>query len=129
MPSMVKKLVSPTLIEIHVDSLQRAASVAREITAAGGNGSVRAWQRSTPASLYTHENPLHSADCDSKRQHLERLDAMARDMDPRVKQVIVSMAASHRTVMVSDINGHIAADIRPLVSPQYKCPGRTEWQA
>ena len=101
--------------EIHVDALQRAAGVAREIAAADGDSKVCAWQKSAPVPLYPEQNPLLATDCETKLQQLKALDAMARAMDPRVKEVTVSVAASHRTVMVSDMDGHMAADVRPLV--------------
>ncbi|MGV0005745.1 MAG: metalloprotease TldD [Candidatus Porifericomitaceae bacterium WSBS_2022_MAG_OTU9] len=102
--------------EIHVDALQRAASVAREITSSGGGeGGVCAWRGSGAPALYPAGNPLLAIDCDDKVQQLQRLDAMARGMDPRVREVIVSIAANHKTIMVTDIDGQIAADVRPLV--------------
>ena len=46
---------------------------------------------------------------------LERVDAEARRIDPRVKQVIVSLAGEHEVVMVASTDGTLSADVRPLV--------------
>ena len=36
-------------------------------------------------------------------------------MDPRVKQVMASVVAVHEVVLVANSDGHLAADVRPLV--------------
>ena len=43
------------------------------------------------------------------------MDAYARSRDPRVKQVIVSIAAVMDTILVASSDGTLAADVRPLV--------------
>ena len=40
---------------------------------------------------------------------------MARALDPRVVQVMASLAGEHETVLVARSDGLIAADVRPLV--------------
>ena len=46
---------------------------------------------------------------------LHRLNAEARRIDQRVKQVIVSLAGSYNIVLCVDSDGTFAPDIRPLV--------------
>src|SRR5262249_44258229 len=46
---------------------------------------------------------------------LREVDAYARSRDPRIKQVIVSLAATVDTVLVAASDGTLAADVRPLV--------------
>ena len=46
---------------------------------------------------------------------LERVDRETRKMDPRVKQVMASVVAVHEVVLVANSDGHLAADVRPLV--------------
>ena len=48
-------------------------------------------------------------------QLLERLDAEARRQDPRVTQVMVSLAAAQDTILVAGSDGALAGDVRPLV--------------
>jgi TldD protein len=48
-------------------------------------------------------------------QLLERLDAEARRQDPRVTQVMVSLAATQDTILVAGSDGALAGDVRPLV--------------
>ena len=46
---------------------------------------------------------------------LRQIDTYARSRDPRVSQVIVSLSATHETVLVAATDGTLAADVRPLV--------------
>jgi len=46
---------------------------------------------------------------------LERVERAARAQDPRVKQVMASLAGVHEVVLVARADGMIAADVRPLV--------------
>jgi TldD protein len=46
---------------------------------------------------------------------LERLEAMARAEDPRVKEVMASLVGTWEVVLVARSDGHLAADMRPLV--------------
>ncbi len=46
---------------------------------------------------------------------LERLERMARARDPRVAQVMASIAGEYEAVLVARSDGLIAADVRPLV--------------
>ena len=61
------------------------------------------------------DDPLSSLDADQKITLLRELDAEARRQDPRVKQVVVSLAGSHEVVLVAASDGTLAADVRPLV--------------
>ena len=46
---------------------------------------------------------------------LEEIDREARALDPRITQVMASLAASHDTILVMASDGTLAADVRPLV--------------
>ena len=46
---------------------------------------------------------------------LRQIDSYARSRDPRVSEVIVSLAATHETILIAATDGTFAADIRPLV--------------
>ena len=101
--------------EILLPALTRASDMARAIARQGGQNGLRAWTPNAPQRLYAPIDPLPTlADAD-KVKLLERVDAEARRMDPRVKQVMVSMAATQDTVLVAGSDGTLAADIRPLV--------------
>ncbi|MGH8120903.1 MAG: metallopeptidase TldD-related protein, partial [Gammaproteobacteria bacterium] len=101
--------------EIVLPALSSAANAARAIARSGGKGTLRAWKRQTAPILYTAQNPLVSIGADDKVNLLKRIDAEARNKDPRVKQVLVGMTGVWTTVLVAASDGTFAADVRPLV--------------
>jgi len=100
---------------IMLPALSHAADVARAIARSGGEGQIRAFRQSAGHDLYTPDNPLASMTADEKVALLHAADAAARAVDPRVKEVTVSLAATHDTVLVAAADGTLAGDIRPLI--------------
>ncbi len=101
--------------ELVMPALERAANAARAIARQGQDRSVQAWSRSHVAPLYSADDPTTSIDDTQKTALLSEIDVATRDMDPRVKQVIVSLASSQDLILVLASDGTIAADVRPLV--------------
>jgi TldD protein len=101
--------------EIALPALSEAASTANAIVRAGRQATVRAWAPQAPAPLYAPASPLASLPTGEKLELLRRADAAARAADAAVIQVIVSLAGSHDTVLVTASDGTLAADVRPLV--------------
>ncbi|MCH8248357.1 MAG: metalloprotease TldD [Proteobacteria bacterium] len=101
--------------ELVMPALERAASAARAIARQGQDRSVQAWSRSHVAPLYSAHDPTTSIDDTQKTALLSEIDAATRAMDPRVTQVIVSLASSQDLILVLASDGTIAADVRPLV--------------
>ena len=64
---------------------------------------------------YSALDPLLSFGERERIELLEAVDAEARAQDPRIKQVIVSLAGEHDRVLVAAADGRLAADVRPLV--------------
>ena len=101
--------------EISLPALEAAARATRAIAAHGAEGSLPALGRRVVPALYAAHDPIASlADADKVRL-LERLERFARDADARVTQVMASVAGSWEVVMVARSDGHLAADVRPLV--------------
>ncbi|HGX92778.1 MAG TPA: metalloprotease TldD [Candidatus Tenderia sp.] len=102
--------------EIELPALSAAALNARAIAALGRNGRVQAWRANDNThSLYLPEQPFDSIPEADKVALMESVDAEARRQDPRVSQVMVSLAASHQVVLVAASDGTLAGDVRPLV--------------
>ena len=95
--------------------LESAAGAARAIARQGQEKSVQAWHRSDAAALYPETDPTTSIDDAQKTRLLLELDAATRALDPRVDQVIISMASSQDLVLVAASDGTMAADVRPLI--------------
>ena len=101
--------------EIIMPALLQASTAARAIAKQGHEGSLQAWHAGGTNSLYPAMDPIDRMSADDKVALLQQLDAEARQQDPRVKEVIVSLAGVHEVVMVAVSDGTLAADVRPLV--------------
>jgi TldD protein len=101
--------------EIVLPALTQAAAAARAIARLGQEGQVQAWSRRGKQALYQPLDPIETLKAEDKVALLQALDAEARKQDPRVKQVMVSLAAVHDVVLVAGSDGTLAADVRPLV--------------
>ena len=101
--------------EIVMPALLQASSAARAIAKHGKEGKLQAWHSGKENLLYPSLDPLDSMTADDKVALLKQLDAEARQQDPRVREVIVSLAGVHEVMMVAVSDGTLAADVRPLV--------------
>jgi len=103
--------------EISLPALLGAAKATRAIAVAGANGSLGKLPKLSGRSmvaLYAGNDPLASLPDAEKVKLLERLESLARALDPRVTQVMAHIAGSWETVLVARSDGHLAADVRPL---------------
>src|SRR5574343_887458 len=102
--------------DISAMALGDAANAVRAIAAVGQTGILPALSASTAArSLYVPHDPIASLPADAKVKLLDRLEGVARALDPRVMQVMASLAGEYEVVLVAGSDGRLAADIRPLV--------------
>jgi TldD protein len=101
--------------EVVLPAMLEAAHAARAIARSGAGGAVQAWRAQGGRSLYLPIDPVESLDDGAKVSLLEAIDREARALDPRIVQVMASLAASHDTILVLASDGTLAADVRPLV--------------
>jgi len=101
--------------EIQLAALTQAAKTARVIAHSHQEGSIKAWSTNNNQQLYLPTDPLAAMTADDKVALLQSLDAEARKQDPRISQVIVSLAGVHEIILVAASDGTLAADVRPLV--------------
>ncbi|HEY0179629.1 MAG TPA: metalloprotease TldD [Dokdonella sp.] len=101
--------------EIVLPALLEAAGSARAIAQASGAGTGRPLALANARALYPPVDPVDSLANEQKIAVLREIDAFCRAQDPRVKQVIVSLAATLDTVLIAHSDGTLAADVRPLV--------------
>ena len=100
--------------EINLTALTAAASATRAIAASGGDGKMPAVQSGHPRKLYGPQDPIASLSDTDKVRMLEKLEKYARDLDPRVTQVMAGLAAEFDVILVARSDGLMAADVRPL---------------
>jgi len=100
--------------ELSAAALQRAADAVQAVKA-GHAGTYADPPRGTNTMLYSDESPLVAPAFSEKVKLLEEIDAYARDADPRVRQVTVSLAGAHRAIEILRADGTSVRDTRPLV--------------
>jgi TldD protein len=103
--------------DISEQALLEAASATRTIGSSGA-GKIKvagAMTQQGGRSLYLPNDPIASLDATAKVKLLERVEKMARSKDPRVVQVMASLAGEYDVVLIARSDGVLAADIRPLV--------------
>lgn len=96
-------------------SLNNALTAATSISRSGTNKTVSFNQIARSKSLYTSDKTLGGVEQTQKITLLRQLDAKARQLDEKVKQVIVSLSAADEHMLVAAIDGTLAADIRPMI--------------
>ncbi len=101
--------------ELQLPILLEAATTARAIAQTGHEGRVKVRQGLQTARLYPAIDPVATLTEPEKVALLHRVDAAARAADPRVQQVIVSLAAVQDIVLILSSEGELSADVRPLV--------------
>ncbi len=102
--------------EISLPALQGAARATRAIAAAGTSGtSSPILARRSATALYMPHDPIPSLADAEKVKLLERLEKFARELDPRVTDVMAHIAGTWEVVLVARSDGGMAADVRPLV--------------
>ncbi len=99
--------------EVSEAAIRRAADSAR-LAKRGYAGVAAEGPRPTNAKLYSDDNPLASPGFSDKVSLLQEIDAWARARDPRVVQVMASMAGEQRTVEILRADGRLIRDVRPL---------------
>lgn len=100
---------------ITLETLMEAATNARAIVRSNSGGRQPVVKEGRIHRLYPAIDPLHSMSTEEKIDLLRQLDILARKSDPRVEQVIVSLAGNYEVVLIATQDGNIQADVRPLV--------------
>jgi TldD protein len=104
--------------QLDMASLLDAANAARGIAKGTGDGRYKVAGKQGSGgghTLYAAVDPLPSLSDGEKVALLGELDRYARELDPRVIQVVGSLAGVYEIVLVQSSDGTLAADVRPLV--------------
>jgi TldD protein len=101
--------------EISLAALKDAAGATRAIARTGGRNNLPAVHVGERRRLYPALDPLASLVDTDKVALLERLERICRGRDPRVVQVMATLASVYEVMLVARADGVMAADVRPLV--------------
>ena len=99
--------------EVSEAAIKRAAQ-SSALAKRGYSGVSAEGPRSTNAKLYGEDDPTASPAFSDKVALLQEIDAWARARDPRVVQVMASLAGERRTVEILRADGRLIRDVRPL---------------
>ncbi len=99
--------------EISLAAIGRAATSAA-LAKRGYDGVAAEGPRHTNTRLYGEDDPLASPAFAEKVALLAEIDAFARARDPRVAQVMASLAGERRVVEILRADGRLIRDVRPL---------------
>ena len=102
-----------------VPALLEASTAARAIASRGSEGRLQAWHRGEENILYPAIDPLDCMTADDKVALLKRVNAEARRQDPRVKEVVISMAGVHDIVLIAGSDGTLNAEAGDTVTVSY----------
>src|SRR6266403_4212888 len=101
--------------DLALPNLEEAARQARAIAdRASSSAVVAVGGDGAPHDLYNLAEPPIAADLDRKLKLLGRMDAAARALDPRVRQVIATLGSEDVVVMIATPSGWTVGDVRPL---------------
>ena len=101
--------------DINLPALQAAANATKSIAALGLEQTGKSIIAKQNHQLYLPQDPIASLSADAKVKLLHRLEQFAKAVDPRVTQVMASIAGEYEVIMVARSDGVMAADVRPLV--------------
>lgn len=98
------------------DALMQAAGSARSIASGcSGINPVHIHASNTAPRLYQAVNPAANIDFSERKSVLEKLDKLARELDPRVRQVFANISSSFSDIHIVRMDGAHMHDARPLV--------------
>ncbi|MBM3356888.1 MAG: metalloprotease TldD [Betaproteobacteria bacterium] len=101
--------------DISIAALEQAAHATRAIARQGQAARTQVARRSAGHNLYLPHDPVASFADGNKVALLERLERHARELDPRITQVMAFLGGEYEVVLVARSDGVLAADVRPLV--------------
>ncbi len=106
--------------DLSEEALKRAGDTVKAVHA-GHGGTMADGPSLTNRSLYIDDNPLNGTPFETKVKLLADIDAYARGLDERIRQVSASLSGSWQAVQIIRADGSRAADIRPLARLNVSC--------
>jgi TldD protein len=111
----------------HSDSIEarpllEGARAARAIARSGSaSQSIAIRSRAPKMDLYPIGRAGVEEPIETKLDLLQRIDARARAVDPRIRQVFASVNCSKKTVVIARRDGEVLVDERPLIRLSVSC--------
>ena len=109
--------------DITIENLEIAARTARYIAQNRPTDAPARIDRpgGQPHDLYPVKTPVNDVALESKVELLYEIDKFTRALDPRVKNVFVSLASEYKVIYVATSQGVRVGDIQPLTRLNVTC--------
>tara|TARA_B100000768_G_scaffold158304_1_gene156812 strand:- start:1028 stop:2461 length:1434 start_codon:yes stop_codon:yes gene_type:complete len=101
--------------DININALDEACKIVNAIKNQGQSNNIPLRTSKNSNQLYSASNPLDSLDGLSKIKLLEKVEQVARSLDPRIKKVSASLAAQYEIILIKNFYGQLIEDVRPLI--------------
>lgn len=101
--------------DLNAPALEQAVNAAKSIARQGQSATHAMTDVGQIRSLYASIDPIETASESEKVQLLNELDKYTRSIDPRIKEVSISLAAQQDTMFVHASDGVSHGDVRPLI--------------
>ena len=101
--------------DLNAPALEQAVNAAKSIARQGQSSSHAMTDVGQVRPLYASIDPIQTASESEKVELLNELDKYTRSIDPRIKEVSISLAAQQDTMFVHASDGVSHGDIRPLI--------------
>jgi TldD protein len=100
--------------ELSTAALKRATSTARAVLGTGTSTSFGEAPARTNRTLYSDNNPSDAFGFSQRVNLLEAVNAYARGLDSKVRQVSASISTDYQKVAIIRPDGEVYRDVRPL---------------
>jgi TldD protein len=109
--------------DITIENLEIAARTARYIAQnrAAGTPAVAGQTQVQGHDLYPVKTPVNDIALERKVELLYEIDKFARALDPRVKNVFVSLGSEYKVIYIATSQGTRVGDIQPLTRLNVTC--------
>ena len=108
--------------DVSLENLRLAANTAQAIARGGGHvAPVAVSPRRPDHDLYSLERQPITVALPDKIELLNRIDIAARRYDPRIVNVLASLAVVEKRVMVASSQGFVVGDVQPLIRLSVTC--------
>ena len=101
--------------EISMDVLESGAKIVKTISSNNKNVSFKNENLVNKHNLYRPINPIDSIESANKIALLERVESIAKKLNPYIVKVSASLASQFEVVLIKTFNGDLVEDVRPLV--------------
>ena len=109
--------------DVTIENLELSARTAQYIAQTQGSqvpAAVRT-ERREAHDLYPITTPVTDVALQEKIALLEKMDRLARSLDPRIKNVFVSLASEQKIVLLASSQGWVVGDVQPLTRLNVTC--------